>query len=138
AAAGAGTDGVQLTSFCARWKTFWLRCAPSGEVPGMAGAPLGGYAHGALDMRSVVLDAGFGLERLTLVERETPRPGPGQVLLRVHAVSLNPRDLLMVQGAYYPTLQLPLVVASDAAASVVEQGAGVAAPRVGARVCPLF
>jgi hypothetical protein len=53
-------------------------------------------------MRAVTLRGGFGLEHLVLEERPTPVPGPGEVLLRLTAASLNYRDLLMVQGPLQP------------------------------------
>ena len=90
------------------------------------------------NMRAVTLDGGFGLDRLALVKRPTPTPGPGQILVRVHAASLNYRDLRMVQGQYYPHLSMPLVVASDAVGEVVALGSGVSEPAIGTRVCPLF
>ncbi|MFD0479465.1 alcohol dehydrogenase catalytic domain-containing protein [Nonomuraea thailandensis] len=34
------------------------------------------------------------------VEAPVPEPGPGEVLVRVHAVSLNKRDLLILDGSY--------------------------------------
>lgn len=90
------------------------------------------------DMRAVVLDGGFGLEHLQLCRRSRPSPGPGQVLLRVRCASLNQRDLRMVLGQYYARLPMPLVVASDAVATVEAHGQGVALPALGTRVCPLF
>jgi NADPH:quinone reductase-like Zn-dependent oxidoreductase len=41
-----------------------------------------------------------GIDSLMLTEREAPMAGSGQVLIRVHAVSLNYRDLLIAQGRY--------------------------------------
>jgi NADPH:quinone reductase-like Zn-dependent oxidoreductase len=35
----------------------------------------------------------FGIDSLEFAERPTPQPGPGEVLIRVHAISLNYRDL---------------------------------------------
>ena len=46
----------------------------------------------------------FGIDSLSLDEIPTPKP-PGQVQIAVQAVSLNYRDLRMVQGTYNPTLQ---------------------------------
>ena len=44
----------------------------------------------------------FGIDALTLVDRPEPQPGPGQVLVRIRAVSLNYRDLLVVKGVWRP------------------------------------
>ncbi len=80
----------------------------------------------------------FGLDGLRLSEREQPAPGPGQVLVRIHAASLNFRDVLMVQGRYNPRQKLPLVPCSDGAGEVVEIGEGVTQWRPGDRVCGIF
>lgn len=89
-------------------------------------------------MRAVTLRGGFGLEHLSLEERPTPVPGPGEVLLRLRYASLNYRDLLMVQGNYNPRQELPLIPCSDAVGTVVAWGPGVHGPAIGTRVCPLF
>jgi NADPH:quinone reductase-like Zn-dependent oxidoreductase len=89
-------------------------------------------------MRAIVVDGAFGLENLKVVERERPAPGPGQVLLRMRAMSLNYRDLLTVRGAYNPRQPLPLVPCSDGVGVVEAVGEGVTRARVGDRVCPIF
>jgi NADPH:quinone reductase-like Zn-dependent oxidoreductase len=81
---------------------------------------------------------GFGLHNLRLVDIEAQRPGPGQVLVRIHAVSLNYRDWLMVQGLYNPRQKLPLVPCSDGAGVVVAVGEGVVRWKPGDRVCAIF
>jgi NADPH:quinone reductase-like Zn-dependent oxidoreductase len=69
---------------------------------------------------------GKGIETLTLVERPVPRPGPGQVLVRMHAASINYRDLLILTGRYgRGELHYPLVPLSDGAGEVVDVGLGV-------------
>jgi NADPH:quinone reductase-like Zn-dependent oxidoreductase len=88
-------------------------------------------------MRAVEVRA-FGLDNLAVAERPDPRPGFGQVLLRMRAASLNFRDLLTVQGKYNPKLKLPLIPCSDGVGEVVELGEGVTRIRVGDRVCPIF
>ncbi len=89
-------------------------------------------------MQTFVVAESFGIENLKQVERPQPRPGAGELLLEVKAVSLNYRDLLVVQGLYNPKQPLPLVPCSDAAATVVEVGEGVTGFQTGQRVCPLF
>lgn len=88
-------------------------------------------------MRAVEVRA-FGLDNLALAERPDPRPGPGQVLVRVRAAALNYRDLLTVLGRYNPKQKLPLIPGSDGAGEVVEVGAGVTRVRPGDRVCTVF
>lgn len=80
----------------------------------------------------------FGLAELRLVERPDPVPGPGQVRVRFRAVSLNFRDVLMVDGKYNPRQKLPLVPCSDGAGVVDAVGPGVSRFAVGARVMPNF
>lgn len=89
-------------------------------------------------MRAIVLRDGFGFERLQLEEREIPECGPRQVRVRVRAVSLNARDVMMVRGEYNPRQPLPLVVCSDAAGEVAARGSEVTTWNVGDRVCPVF
>jgi len=79
-----------------------------------------------------------GIDSLMLTEREAPKAGPGQVLIRVHAVSLNYRDLLIAQGRYPRGLKLPLIPMSDGAGEVVETGAGVTRVKRGDRVAGIF
>jgi len=88
-------------------------------------------------MRVVELQT-FALDSLTVVERPEPRPGPGQVLLRVRACSLNYRDLLILKGLYNKKLPLPLVPLSDGAGEVAAVGDGVTRFRVGDRVAGCF
>ena len=80
----------------------------------------------------------FGIDSLELVERPTPQPGPGEVLIKIRAVSLNFRDLMMVKGAYNPKLRLPLIPCSDGAGEVAAVGEGVTAWKTGDRVCGIF
>lgn len=80
----------------------------------------------------------FGLENLALTERPDPVPGPGQVLVRVRAVSLNYRDLLVAKGLYNPRMPLPRIPCSDAAGEVDAVGDGVTSVKPGDRVCGTF
>ncbi|AID27205.1 zinc-dependent alcohol dehydrogenase family protein [Salmonella bongori] len=78
---------------------------------------------------------GFGLENLKLEDVPTPTPGPGELLVKVGAVSLNFRDKAIVEGFYEPHLvPNPLIPVSDAAGTIVAVGKGVTRFAVGDRV----
>lgn len=89
-------------------------------------------------MRAFEIQKAFGLDSLTLVERPDPEPGPGRVLVRIKAASLNYRDLLMIRGAYNPRQPLPLIPLSDGAGEVVRVGEGVVRVKAGDRVAGIF
>jgi NADPH:quinone reductase-like Zn-dependent oxidoreductase len=80
----------------------------------------------------------FGIDSLEFVERPNPEPGPGQVLVKIHAISLNFRDLMMVKGLYNPKLRLPRIPCSDGAGEVIRVGPGVTAWNPGDRVAGTF
>ncbi|HZB89783.1 MAG TPA: NAD(P)-dependent alcohol dehydrogenase [Terracidiphilus sp.] len=80
----------------------------------------------------------FGIDSLELVERSDMEPGAGQVRVRVHAVALNFRDLLMVKGLYNPKLKMPRIPCSDGAGVVDAVGPGVTAWKPGDRVAGIF
>ncbi|MCH9651014.1 MAG: NAD(P)-dependent alcohol dehydrogenase [Deltaproteobacteria bacterium] len=89
-------------------------------------------------MRVFEIHQAFGLDNLRLTERSEPTLGPGQVLVRMNAVSLNYRDLLMVRGMYNPRQPLPLIPCSDGVGTVVGLGKGVRRVKEGDRVAALF
>jgi NADPH:quinone reductase-like Zn-dependent oxidoreductase len=80
----------------------------------------------------------FGLDNLEQVSIEDPRPGPDEVLVRLEAASVNPRDNQIIAGQFSPDQALPLIPLSDGAGTVVETGARVRGLTVGDRVAPLF
>jgi NADPH:quinone reductase-like Zn-dependent oxidoreductase len=88
-------------------------------------------------MRAYSFDR-FGLDHLRLDSAEDPRPGPGEALLDVRAISLNYRDLLVIRGQYNPRLRLPAVPVSDGAGVVTAVGEGVRRVRVGDAVMTHF
>ncbi|OLC87085.1 MAG: quinone oxidoreductase [Acidobacteria bacterium 13_1_40CM_4_61_5] len=71
---------------------------------------------------------------MKLEEIPTPKPGPGQVLVRVKAVGVNPYDTYMRSGGYAIKPSLPYTPGSDAAGTVETVGAGVSRVKPGARV----
>src|SRR6185369_6293037 len=89
-------------------------------------------------MKRYVIDGTFTIDGLRQEESDAPRPGCGQVLVRIRAVSLNYRDLLMVTGNYTRSLKLPLFPLSDGAGEIVEGGEGVTRWNAGDRVVPTF
>jgi NADPH:quinone reductase-like Zn-dependent oxidoreductase len=89
-------------------------------------------------MKLYELQPKSGLDSITPAQRPDPRPGPGEVLLRMHAWSLNYRDLLVARGAYGAPPQAGLVPLSDGAGEVVEVGPGVARVKPGDRVAGCF
>jgi NADPH:quinone reductase-like Zn-dependent oxidoreductase len=88
-------------------------------------------------MRAYAFDQ-FGLEHLKLVNVAPRTPGPGELALDVKAISLNYRDLMVVQGLYNPKLKLPATPISDGAGVVSAVGEGVTRVRVGDRVMSHF
>ncbi|WP_231157673.1 alcohol dehydrogenase catalytic domain-containing protein, partial [Streptomyces sp. CNZ748] len=68
----------------------------------------------------------FGDPEAAFAAREVPRPapGPGQVLVRVMATSVNPLDLQTRRGDYQDQVALPAVIGNDVSGVVVETGPG--------------
>lgn len=75
---------------------------------------------------------------LAIQRRDERMPGPGELLLRMKAVSVNYRDLLMLRGQYNPRQPLPLIPCSDGVGEVVAVGPGVERFTVGERVVSTF
>ncbi|MEU6259133.1 NAD(P)-dependent alcohol dehydrogenase [Streptomyces sp. NPDC047043] len=65
---------------------------------------------------------------------EPPEPGPHDILVRIHAVSLNKRDLLILNGSYPLKAAPDVIPVSDGAGEVVAVGAEVTRFSVGDRV----
>ncbi len=81
----------------------------------------------------------WSIDRLAIVERPQPRPGAGQVLVRIKAASLNYRDLVVPRRGYGPgTGELPLVPVSDGAGEVAALGENASRFSVGDRVTACF
>ncbi len=78
---------------------------------------------------------GSGPDGLRLEEQPSPAtPGAGQVLVDVHAVSLNYRDLMVLDGRYGPKSDRPFIACSDLSGVVAAVGQGVEGLAVGDRV----
>ena len=78
-----------------------------------------------------------GPDALKIVQLPDPKPAPGQVLVKVHATSLNYRDLLVSDGRY-GKVALPLIPLSDGAGEIAAVGEGVTRSKTGDRVAGTF
>jgi NADPH:quinone reductase-like Zn-dependent oxidoreductase len=85
-------------------------------------------------MKSYHVTYGGGIDSLVLREHEMPKPGPGEVLVRVRATSLNARELMILRGDYPLPVKADVVAVSDGAGEVEGIGEGVARVKVGDRV----
>ncbi|WP_332771989.1 zinc-dependent alcohol dehydrogenase family protein [Phenylobacterium sp.] len=92
-------------------------------------------------MRALQAAAPWGVDNLKVAELPDPTPGPGQVLVRMKAVSLNFRDLLMINGMYgrgSTDTKDVITPFSDGCGIVEAIGPGVNRVAVGDRVASLF
>ena len=78
-------------------------------------------------MRAIDPAAPGGPEVLELVERSTPAPGPGEVLIRVAAAGLNRPDVLQRMGVYPPPPGTTSILGLECAGTVAALGDGVTA-----------
>jgi NADPH:quinone reductase-like Zn-dependent oxidoreductase len=85
-------------------------------------------------MKAVIIREAGGIDQLEYREVPVPRPGPGEVVVRLRAAALNHLDIWVRQGgAGYPP-RYPHISGSDGSGEVAAIGEGVTAPCVGDRV----
>jgi NADPH:quinone reductase-like Zn-dependent oxidoreductase len=89
-------------------------------------------------MKSIQLRDSFGIDSLALTDPPRPTPGHREILIKVNAASLNYRDLLTIDGTFFPDLPFPFVPVSDAAGQVEQVGEGVTRFKPGDRVTTHF
>lgn len=90
-------------------------------------------------MRAYIIGDQSGLDTWRLVERSNPTPSPGTVLIKIHAVSLNFRDVLLASKSYgFPVYSPDAIAVSDGAGEIVALGDGVSRWKVGDRVAGHF
>ncbi|WP_028612677.1 zinc-dependent alcohol dehydrogenase family protein [Paenibacillus harenae] len=89
-------------------------------------------------MKAYVIQGGFGLDHIVEVDRPVPTPARGEVLIRMKAVSLNSRDMGVIDGFYNPELKEPLVPVSDGVGEIVALGEQAGKFRIGERVSAIF
>jgi len=89
-------------------------------------------------MRAVVCHSLTGPDALRLDEVAEPRPGPGQVRIRVRACGVNFADSLITRGEYQKQPQPPFSPGFEVAGEVLELAAGVQGLSVGERVVAII
>jgi NADPH:quinone reductase len=89
-------------------------------------------------VKAIVLDGFGGPEVLKPGEVEPPTAGPGRVLIRVHATSVNRPDVIQRQGHYPPPPGESPILGLEAAGTVEALGAGVTGFAPGERVLALL
>ena len=86
------------------------------------------------DMKALAFERHGTLDQVQLITTSCPAPGPGEVLLAIHAAALNRLDLWVLQGWPNLKLKLPHIMGSDGAGVVVEVGDDVTRFKKGDRV----
>ena len=85
-------------------------------------------------MRAIVLNEIGGPENLAVTQIPDPEPGPGEVVIEVHAAAVNFADLLVIKGDYQVRPDLPFTPGKEAAGVVTAVGEGVTGLAPGNRV----
>jgi NADPH2:quinone reductase len=88
-------------------------------------------------MKAWLCENPVGVDALTWTEMPTPLPGPGEVLIKIEAASLNFPDLLIVQNKYQMKPPLPFVPGSEFAGVIEALGKDVKDLKIGQRVACL-
>ena len=87
-----------------------------------------------MSMRAIRVQQFGGPEVLQIEEVTEPLPGPGQVLVKAHAIGINPVETYIRSGVYTPRPDLPYTPGTDAAGTVEAVGEGVKDLKPGDRV----
>ena len=89
-------------------------------------------------MKLYEITSDAGIEQLQITTRDRPAIKSDQVLLKLHAASLNYRDLMVAGGGYPRNDSRPVIALSDGAGEIIEVGNDVSSWKVGDRVMPNF
>jgi NADPH:quinone reductase-like Zn-dependent oxidoreductase len=128
-----------MTSFYAARRSATIRAVMTllASLAGVASA-LAAQLPVTQQQYQFVRASGQGPFTMKKVEVAVPQPGTRQVLIRVHATSLNRRDLFVLHGQYPVGTRQALVPLSDGAGEVVATGSGVTRFHIGDRVAGIF
>src|SRR3989440_10177547 len=86
-------------------------------------------------MRAYRIDSFGSVDGVVLRSRDDPRPGTREILLRVHATSLNYRDLMVLKGGGRGPTKVGVTPLSDGAGEVAAVGEGVTRVKIGDPSC---
>jgi NADPH:quinone reductase-like Zn-dependent oxidoreductase len=89
-------------------------------------------------MRALEISGAWGLDNIQPVTRPEPEAGPGEVVIGMKAISINPHDRIVAMGGYGRHASLPLVPLCDGAGVIVDIGSGVSGFSEGELVCPAY
>jgi NADPH:quinone reductase-like Zn-dependent oxidoreductase len=89
-------------------------------------------------MRAYEIVSAGGIDTLALNQRQTPQPGPGEILVEMRASSINYRDLSTVEDPLARAIAFPRIPNSDGAGEVIAVGEGVTDFKPGDRVAGCF
>ena len=89
-------------------------------------------------MQAYYILPGDNIDGLRMAEVPDHPIAPNEVRLRVHAVSLNYRDLMVASGNYPVKAEHSIIACSDGAGEVIEVGPAVTRLRLGDRVAASF
>lgn len=90
-------------------------------------------------MRRYIIEGSGGIDALRLQDvPDLGAPGPGEVVVRMRAASLNYRDLLISKGLYPLAVKVDPIPVSDGAGEVIMIGEGVTGLAAGSRVMSCF
>ena len=116
-----------------------LRVASSYDLPGRATQATQRSASEEPMKIYEIPAGGRSVDALRRAERPDPKPGPGQIVMRVRAASLNFRDQAVITGNYFGgVVQRDTIPLSDGAGEVAAVGTGVTRVKVGDRVAVTF
>src|ERR1700756_677897 len=89
-------------------------------------------------MKAIVLTQYGDVDKLELRELPDPKPGAGEIKVKVAAASINPADWKIRSGALrIPGMEPPAVLGRDVSGTVIEAGTGVKDFRAGDKVLGL-
>jgi NADPH2:quinone reductase len=89
-------------------------------------------------MKAIRIEAQGPAYRLVLADEPPPKPGPGQVLIKVAAAGLNNADLLQARGKYPPPPGASTILGMEVSGIVTQLGENVSGWKTGDKVCALL